>query len=319
LKRNRIAGFITIAVLLLAVGLHGLAQGYPERPVTLMIHVSAGGGTDTGFRILSAVAEKYLGQPIVVVNKPGGSGFVCWEDLIRRAPDGYTISNIATPTLTYGYLDPEMDRKVSLDDFTPLVNHVVDPCVIAVPADSRFSSIQELIAFAKDNPEELAAAMSGVTSDDYMACQLVERATGAKFNNIHFAGAAPALTAAMGNHTDLVFANVSELKTPHENGELRTLVVLADKQTDFLPGVPTFEEALGIPLAMGSARGIVAPANLPQEIADVLIEAFRQAVEDPEHVDRMERVGLPINFMAGDEYKDFLVKQETIVKELMGW
>jgi tripartite-type tricarboxylate transporter receptor subunit TctC len=309
----------TVIVLVLTFCLVGLAQGFPSRPITLMVHVAAGGGTDTGFRILAGVAEKYLGETIVVVNKPGGSGFICWDELRKSKADGYTIGVVATPSLAYGFLDPEMNRDFSLADFTPLVNHVTDPNVVGVPWDSPFENIEDLIEFARENPGELAAAMCGVSSDDYMACQLVERATGAKFNYIHFEGAAPSIAATMGKHTDLVFANLGELKGPHENEEMRVLVVLSERRSEILPEVPTFEEVFGRSLAMGSSRGLVAPANLPQEIADVLIQAFEKAIMDPDHIERMAKVGLEINFMQGKQYETFLYDMEETVRDLMGW
>lgn len=312
-------GVLLLVIVGLLAAFAAMAQGYPTRPITLMVMYPAGGGTDVGARMVASTAEKYLGQTLTVVNKAGAGGFVGWEELIRKKPDGYTIGFINIPGLTYGYLDPSAGRKMSLGDFTPIMNHVYDPGVIAVRADSRFQNIQELLDYARANPEELTATTTGVGSDDHLAIMQVERGTGAKFNVVHFRGFADTLAATLGGHVDVLFANVGEVKVPQQNGELRTLAVLDDKQTDFLPGVPTLEEATGLPVYSGSARGLAGPAGMSKEMVDVLAEAFKKAMEEPEHIEKMAEIGLPLRFMAGEEYQAYLERQEQVVKELMGW
>lgn len=322
--------YMGIAIALLLISLLGCSKStstdkkeskkidYPNRSITLMIAYAAGGGTDVGARILTPYVEKILGQPIVIVNKPGGGGWVCWSELASAKPDGYTIGYINTPNFMTGYLDPSLKNPHKLQDFVPIANHVLDPGAIAVRKDSPFKDVKDIIEAAKKNPGKITVTSTGVGSDDHLAAIQIERITGAKFNVIHSKGFAENLTAVMGGHVDVLFGNLGEVLGPSRAGDIRVLALMDNERAKDLPDVPTLKE-LGINVISYSARGIAAPKGTPKEIIDILAKAFKEGIENPEHIKKMAEVGLPVKYMGPEEYQKFLEEDEKKVKEIMGW
>jgi len=294
---------------------------YPDKPITVTISYSAGGGTDTGARILLPYVEEILGVPVNVVNRPGGGGWVGWTYLLNQEPDGYTIGYINTPNLMTGYLNPEYNRDKSIDDFDLISNHVLDYGAIAVKADDdRFQTIDDLIEYAKKN--DLTATSTGVGSDDHIAALKVNDEVGTKFVAVHGKGAAHGKAGVMGGHIDVLFANVGEATVPHKNGELRVLAVMSPERSEFLPDIPTLEEKGYGKIYSWSARGIAAPKGIDPEKLQVLSDAFAKAMANAEHIKKMNEMGLAVKPLIGDEYYQFLKDDESGVKKvshLMGW
>ncbi|MDK2784690.1 MAG: putative tricarboxylic transport rane protein [Bacillota bacterium] len=294
------------------------AEEYPNRPIQLIVSYAAGGGTDVGARLLTPYLEKKLGQPVTVVNITGGGGWVGWTQLAHAKPDGYTIGYINIPNMIIGYLDPAMKRKENLESFAPIANHVLDYTVFAVRKDSRFKNIDELIDYAKEHPGELSATSTGVGSDEHISLLEIERKTGAKFQMVQTKGFAECLTQVLGGHVDVLLGNVGEVVGPARNGDIRVLAVMSEERSEYLPDVPTLKEK-GIDVISFAARGIAAPAGVPQEIIDKLAEAIQEAIENPEHKKKMEELGLALKYMHGEEYQNFLKAQEQRIRDLMGW
>ncbi|MCG0278744.1 MAG: tripartite tricarboxylate transporter substrate binding protein [Thermanaeromonas sp.] len=311
--------FLGIAALILvSAGCGSKQEKYPTKPINVIVAYAAGGGTDVGARTLLPYVEKILGQQMIVVNKPGGGGWVGWSELAQAKPDGYTIGYINTPNLMTGYLDPNLKNPHNLSSFVPIANHVVDPGAIAVKKDSPFKDIKDIIEAAKKNPGKVSVTSTGVGSDDHLAAIAIERQTGAKFNVIHSKGFADNLTAVLGGHVDVLFGNVGEVYGPFKDGSIRVLAVMTEQRVEEFPDVPTLKE-LGINVVSHSARGLAAPKGTPKEIIDILAKAFKQGIENPEHVEKMKKLGLYVKYMGPEEYKRFLEEEERKVKELMGW
>ncbi|MDK2822830.1 MAG: hypothetical protein PWQ67_646 [Clostridia bacterium] len=296
-------------------------EEYPKKGITVIVSYSAGGGTDTGARILLPHVEKELGVPLTVVNKPGGGGWVGWNELLNAEADGYTIGYINTPNLMTGYLNPAMKRDKTIDDFTLIGNHVLDYGAIAVKADDdRFQTIDDLIEYAKKN--EVTTTSTGMGSDDHIAALKVNDSVGTKFVPVHGKGASHGKAGVLGGHIDVFFANVGEATVPHKNGEMRVLAIMAPERSKFLPDIPTLEEKGYGKIYSWSARGLAAPPGLPQDKLDKLIAAFEKAMDAPEHVKKMEDMGLLVKWMKGEEYKKFLKEDEASVikvRDLLGW
>src|SRR5918992_2688617 len=150
-----------------------LAQVYPAKPVQLMVAYPAGGSTDVAARIVASIAEKHLGQQILILNKGGAGGQVGWTEMTRQKPDGYYIGFINLPALNTVILDPERKAAFGADAFVPIINHVLDPGVIWAKADSPYKTLAELIEGAKKNPGKISAATTGILSDDHLAILMV--------------------------------------------------------------------------------------------------------------------------------------------------
>ncbi|MBI2297109.1 MAG: hypothetical protein HYU76_13985 [Betaproteobacteria bacterium] len=158
-KRNRIVPGLTSALTALLVLVAGpsTAAEFPNKPVRLTVAYPPGGSTDVGARIVAAIAEKQLGQPIVVVNKGGAGGQVGWTELSRQRPDGYSIGFINLPAFNTVILDPERKAAFKADDFVPVINQVLDPGIMWVKSDSPYKSLKDLLAAAKRTPNKISA------------------------------------------------------------------------------------------------------------------------------------------------------------------
>lgn len=276
---------------------------YPARPVNLMVAYPAGGSTDVAARILAAIAEKSFGQSIVVVNKGGAGGQVGWTDLSRQKPDGYNIGFINLPAFNTVILDAERKAIFNADSFTPIINQVLDPGAIWVKADSPLKSLKDLIAAAKEKPSTLRTLTTGVLSDDHLAILMVEEAApGAIFRIVHLEGGAAQMTAILGGHAEVAFDNVGSIVKRVKSGEVRALAVTDTQRSKFLPDVPTTVE-LGFPgIVSSSTRGIAGPKGMPPAVVKKLQDVLGKAMQDPEHIKKLEDAGIAVKVMVGDEY-----------------
>jgi tripartite-type tricarboxylate transporter receptor subunit TctC len=308
-----------LASLALAAAMAG-AQQFPSRPVELMVAYPAGGSTDIGARVVAAVAEKLLGQPIVVVNKGGAGGQVGWTDMARRKPDGYFIGYINLPALNTVILDPERKAIFDADAFVPIINQVLDPGVIWVRADSPYKSLEDLVEAAKKAPNTIRAATTGILSDDHLAILMLEEAApGATFRIVHLVGGAAQLKEIMGGNVDVAFDNVGSIVPRVRSGEIRALAVLDSERSKFLPDVPTTRE-LDYPTVISvSTRGIAGPKGIPAPIVRKLADVLKKAMEDPEHVSKMETVGLAVKIMVGAEYERYYKEAHEKAKKYVEW
>ena len=295
-----------LAGLVLAVPLAVLAQAFPTKPVQLMVAYPAGGSTDIGARIVAAIAEKELGQSIVVLNKGGAGGQVGWTEMSRQKPDGYYIGFVNLPALNTVILDPDRKAAFGIDAFVPVINQVLDPGIIWVKGDSPYKTLKDLIDAVRKNPHKVSAATTGILSDDHLAILMMEEAApGALFRIVHFEGGAPVMTAVMGGHIECAFDNVGSVFRRIRTGEVRALAVMDTQRSRFLPDVPTMPE-LGYPSVISSStRGIAAPKGTPPAVIKRLEQALRKAMDDPEHVKKMDDAGLGLRVMVGEEYAKY--------------
>ncbi|MSO76655.1 MAG: tripartite tricarboxylate transporter substrate binding protein [Alphaproteobacteria bacterium] len=307
LRAGCVALALAVSVVLLPQPSNGQgAEGFPRRQIQLWVAAPAGGPTDVGARIVASIAEKLLGQPMVVVNKPGAGGQVGITEFTRQKADGYNIGFVFLPGVNTIVLDPERKAVFTMDDFTPLINQVLDPGVIWVKADSPYKTLDDLVRAARKEPSKVTACTTGILGDDHLAILMLEEAAKVKFRIVHLEGAAGQLTAILGGHVESAFDNVGSVAKRAKSGEVRILATMDPERSKFVPDVPTTKE-LGYPsVVSNSTRGIVAPKGLPAPIAQKLRAALRQAMEDPEHIRRMEETGLALKLMEGDEYAKYI-------------
>ncbi|HHX50146.1 MAG TPA: tripartite tricarboxylate transporter substrate binding protein [Clostridia bacterium] len=291
---------------------------FPTKPITLIVPYGAGGGTDVTARLLAEPLGKYLGQPVAVINVTGGGGWNGWGQLAHSDPDGYTIGYVNVPNVFAGYLDPEMKREESIDSFRMLANHVTDPGLYAVKPDSKFKTFQDVVDYAKEHPGQVSITAHGHGGDEYLGIKQLERAIGTEFKMIHNDSTAESIAQVLGGHVDILGANVSEVTSLVEHGELVVLGLAYDERSEFLPDVPTLKEQ-GVDAVHFAARGIAVPAGTPDEIVEILSDALQKSVEDQGHIDKCKELGLSLISMKGQEYTDFIKSWETKVKDLMGW
>jgi tripartite-type tricarboxylate transporter receptor subunit TctC len=288
--------------------------------VQLMVAYPPGGSTDVGARIVASIAEKSLGQPMVVINKPGAGGQVGWTELVRQRPDGYYLGYMNLPATNTVILDPERKAIFSEKDFTPIINQVLDPGLIWVRADSPYKTVQDLIDAAKKTPNTIRTATTGILSDDHLAILMTEEAApGAVFRIVHLDGSATQFKEIMAGNIDVAYDNIGSIVPRVRSGEVRGLAVMDDVRSKFLPDVPTMKE-LGFPTVISSStRGIAGPKSMNDAVVAKLRDAFKKAIEDPDHVQKLEAQGLAIKVMVGDDYAKYFAETHLKAKKYTEW
>jgi len=282
------------------------AQDFPTKPVQLMVAYPPGGSTDIGARIVASIAEKAMGQPMVVVNKGGAGGQVGWTELSRQKPDGYYIGFINLPGFNTVILDPERQAIFDTKSFTPIINQVLDPGVVWVAANSPFKTMKDVIDAAKKEPGKVRAATTGILSDDHLAILMVEEAApGSNFRIVHLEGGAAQMKETLGGNIDVSFDNVGSIVKQVQGGQVRALAVMDTQRSKFLPDVPTTVE-LGMPTVISSStRGIAGPKGMDPKLVAKLQDILKKAMEDPDHIKKLDDVGLGIKVMVGAEYQKY--------------
>jgi tripartite-type tricarboxylate transporter receptor subunit TctC len=318
----RLTTCVSVAAILLAAvsGTAQAQQDFPNKPIQMMVAFPAGGSTDIAARIVASIAEKAMGQPIVIVNRGGAGGQIGWTELVRQRPDGYYIGFINLPATNTVILDPERKAIFTEKDFTPIINQVLDPGVIWVKADSPYKNVQDLLDAAKKSPGSLRAATTGILSDDHLAILMTEEvAPGAKFRLVHLDGGAQQFKEIMAGNIDVAFDNVGSIVKRVQSGEVRALAVMDDVRSKFLPDVPTMKE-LGFPTVISSStRGIAGPKGMPAPLVAKLRDVLKKAMEDPDHVKKLEDQGLAIKIMIGDEYDKYFAETHAKAKKYTEW
>ena len=306
------------AALLLAIfSGNAFPQAYPTKPLMMMVAYPAGGATDIGARIVCAIAEKELGQPIVVINKGGAGGQVGFTELARQKPDGYYIGFINLPSLNTMVLDPDFKAAFTMDSFTPIINQVMDPGIVYVSSESPYKEFRDLIADAKKRPGEVKVGVTGILGDDHLALLMLEKAAGVKFRMVVFEGDAPHITAILGAQIDCGFLNVAGQVPKVRGGQLRALAVMEKERVKFFPDVPTLVE-LGYPTMISSStRGIAGPKGMPEAVVKKLQDVFKKAIEDPRHREKMDQTGLTVNVMVGEDYRKYMMDFHEKLKPLV--
>jgi tripartite-type tricarboxylate transporter receptor subunit TctC len=303
----RVKVFISLVTMfMMAVVASAYAADYPTRPITLLVPTGAGGPTDTGARILAAVAEKKMGQPIVVVNKVGAGQQIGNTELVRAKPDGYLIGCLSLPQLNTMILDPERKAVFNLDSFTPIINQVTDPGLIWVKADSPYKTLQDVIDDAKKRPGAVRASTTAILGDDHLAILMLEKAAGVNFRVVHFNSSPEQITATLGGNVDVSFDNIGADNALEKAGKIRGLAVMDPNRSSFMPHVPTTVE-LGYPKVISnSSRGIMGPKGIPEPIVKKLQEVFLEAMKSPEYIEKMNKASLIMRPIVGEEYVKFV-------------
>lgn len=286
---------------------------YPERPITMIVAYSAGGGTDVAARTLAPYIEKYLGGNIAVVDRPGASGVVGFTALSLAKPDGYTIGFINTPSIQAAVI--ENRAHFTMKDFAPIANVVSDPDAFNVRSDSNIKTLKDLIKYAKAHPGEITFGTTGIGSDDQLAALKFQRLTGTTMTHVPYPGNARVRSAILGGHIMLAVENISESIDDVHAGKLRALGQMGEKRWSEAPKVPTFKE-LGYDIFMKSDRGIAAPAGLPDAIKEKLATAIRKAINDPDFRKKAKQQLLPLNYLNPEDYAAMLARETAQLEQL---
>lgn len=290
---------------------------YPEKgkAITMIVIFPAGGNSDIAIRILSPILEKELGVPVEVVNKAGAGGQVGLTELYRSKPDGYTLGLMTLPATINFYLEPGRQAPF-LKEIIPLGLQYCDPFVIAVPKDSPYKDMKDLVDAMKANPGKIKGSAGGILSPADLTCKLLKKAADVNFSVVNFDGAAPAITAMLGGHVDFAVQNIGSFVPQLKSGEVRMLGVADKNESPFLPGVKTME-AQGYNVHMSSSGGIAVPPKTPVEIQKVLEAALQKAINSDEHKKKAEENYMTVRYMNQAELMSYWQEMEAEVKPMI--
>ena len=289
------------------------AGDYPNRPIELVVPFGAGGGTDVLARAYAEAARKYLSQPITVMNKPGASGAIGWNDVVTSKPDGYKLAVITVELTTLPHMGL---AKFTYEDFVPIARMNADPAAITVQTSAPWNTIDEFIAASRKAPGQMKVGNAGNGSIWHLASAALEEKTGVQFNPIPFQGAAPAVLALMGGHIDAVAVSPAEVTTYVQSGKLKTLAVMADQRVKGFENVPTLKER-GIDLSIGTWRGLGAPRGTPPEIIAILKNVTAKVMTEPVMKDTMDKQNMGVSWADEAQFRAAMARDNVYFKQLM--
>ncbi|MCR5536780.1 MAG: tripartite tricarboxylate transporter substrate binding protein [Succinivibrio sp.] len=307
-----------LSKLLCAIAVGGFmfqaAAWEPSSEVKVIVAYKAGSGTDTGARVLSSMAEKFIGQPLVINNLPGADGKIGWTALIKAKPDGQTIGFINLPTFTT--LATLNNAPFSVKDVIPVCNHLTETSVVVVNADSPYKTLKDLVAAAVKDPN-LRCSTNGVKASNHTAAQLLAKSADFKYKAIPYGGTADQLLALRQKEVNFSCAKVADVAPliKGDKPELRVLGVFSEERLKNLPDVPTLKELGYYDKWYGSARGLVLPAGTPDDVVKFYVDTFKKVMSDKAVQEAHEKAGLELDFMDNVAFGELISKQEKFCKE----
>jgi tripartite-type tricarboxylate transporter receptor subunit TctC len=311
---NKILGPI-FAALTGLMPVTALTQGYPTRPITVVVPFPAGGPSDVVARIIAQHMSGTLGQQVVIENVGGAGGTIGSARVASAKPDGYTLlagsmgSHVAAPVLTPGI------KYNSARDFDPVGFTAGSPAVIVARKDFPAKTLKEFIAYLKKNPGSVKQAHGGIGASSHMACLLFNTTAGVKPLSVAYRGTGPAMNDIVGGHVDFFCEQAVSVSGQISSGTVIAYAVAADQRLAKLPGVPTTKEA-GLAYQMNIWAGVFAPKGTPKAAIDTLAGALDKALDDPAVIKRISDLGGSIPAKADRSPKRFA---RFVAEEIASW
>lgn len=290
--KRRHAG-LAMATLVLSMSGFALAQGFPDKPIKLVVPYPPGASTDNVGRLIGQKISAALGQPVVVDNRAGASGNI-GSDVVAKSPaDGYTILLGTDATHAANVHMTATPPFQPLRDFTPLALAAMNPIALVVHPSVPANNLTELIAYVRANPTRAGYGSSGTGSPHHLAGELLKSRTGAPFVHVPYRGGGPALTDLMGNQIPMLFASVITVLPHVQSGKVRAIAVTSGTRYEGLPNVPTMGETLA-GFEMPSWLAFYGPANMPAPATRRLSDEIVKALRDPEIKAKLSASGMVV-------------------------
>ena len=317
-SRRQLLGWGLGGALLASAGLPARAaspSAWPERPITLIVPWPAGGQTDLTLRILAEEAEKTLGQPVIIVNKPGAAGTQVAPSLKMAEPDGYTIGQVPITVYRHALMNTVAWDPVT--DLSPILQVSGVSFGVLVPASSAWHTWPELVDWAKKHPGELILGSTGVGTTAHLATEELLRQHGVNYVHVPYKGTADQMLAIASGQI-MAGVNSTGFAPWVDQGKMRILALFSAERSPRWPKVPTMRE-LGYPNAVyTSPWGLAAPRGTPPEVIAKLHDAFRQAVFSPRHREALARFDQSIDYLNTADYRASVLQTVTRERQLLG-
>jgi tripartite-type tricarboxylate transporter receptor subunit TctC len=302
MKRATLSRAFRAAVLALACfgAIPAGAQGYPSKPIRLVVGFAPGGAADTVARALGEPLSRALGQPVVIENRAGAGSSIAAENVARSAPDGYSVLIASPASISVNpAINPKLGYKPA--DLTPITKVSSSPLLIVVNPATGITSVKELVAAARKAPGSLNYGTSGVGSAPHFGAALFAQVTGISMVHVPFKGGSPAVVSLVAGDTQVSFATPPSVLPMVKAGRLRALAVTSTERSSLMPEVPGMAEA-GVPeFSIAFWYGMFVPAGTPPEIVRKLFDALTVAAQRPEVKATLAREGTEVALSASPE------------------
>jgi tripartite-type tricarboxylate transporter receptor subunit TctC len=286
---------------------------YPSRPITFITPYQPGSGMDLAGRMLAKQAEKYLGQPILTVNKPGATFTIGTAAIASSKPDGYTIGMPGSPAL----FTASQIEKVSfhtLKDFTWIMQVGYSTLGVTVKSDSPFKDFKDIIDYARQNPKKLTNGGGGIGGFGHILAEKVERKEGVKITYRPFTGGPDTEKALLGGQIHVMTGDVNYKLL--EAGQTRLLALLAENRSVHYPQTPILKD-LGYDFPLPTVLPVAGPKGMPEGIAKKLEEAFTKAMKDPEVIDGMRNLRYTVVYRNSTELEAYVAQSYEAYTKLL--
>lgn len=290
---------------LAAAGFSGTAFAYPDRPVTIVVPFGPGGPSDTGVRILQVYFKQVTGKELIILNKPGAGGAVGWSQINTLTPDGHALMMTQTPNvIIQPIVNAPMPYQTS--DINDVFVYGFLPEVLAVARDSRFRTVDDIVAAAKANPEKLTVGGTHYGTPNHITYVLFSRASGTKMFYVPYKDTSGSNAALMGGQLELNFTWVTSAHSLRD--KIRAIAIAGDKRVPMFPHVPTLKE-LGYDVVGGSWWAIGVPRDVNDEMRRKISDVFTRVVADKDYQAKMAEVGYTPLSIGYPESKEFFAQQ----------
>jgi tripartite-type tricarboxylate transporter receptor subunit TctC len=308
-----------LAALLATAALAAHAQGYPAKPIRIIVPFAPGGNVDITARLVAPGLQDALGQPVVVENKPGAGGTIGADQVAKATPDGYTLLMGSNSTFSVAPSLYPKNPYSPLKDFAPVVSIASAPFVLVTSSAAPSKDAAQLVARAKSDPGKLTMSSAGTGSSNHLVGELFQEISGAKFTHVPYKGSGQALTDLMGGQVDLHFDQLTSAAGHVKSGKLRALLVTSPTRVAMMPEVPTAREAGYPTFEATNVTGLIAPAGTPTDVIQKLNAATNKVLADAAIKEKFAAIGATTTGGAPEDFAKYiredLAKWTRIVKD----
>lgn len=308
---------LTIVFLLSTSGCSvNLSNSFPQKPVTLIVPAGTDGGGDMQARALEKIVGKYLGGPLVVLNKPGNAGIIGLNKIKDSPHDGYFIGLSTTNMLLHSIYHEQ--KLPYIDTFEPIAQITSTPFILVVDIKSPWHDVASLIACAKKYPKEIRYGHGGIGSSSYTVSELFAKSTGTVFKQAAFHSGNQIANALPDNYIQFAFLNPAVAKERIEKGTLRAIAVTSEKRmtNPLFKDLPTLKES-GVDVSFNAWKGIVVPKDLPLETKRILEYSLKQAIADPSFKTDMQSIGLEVQYLNSEQSQQKWAEETKLLKKTL--
>lgn len=286
-------------------------QGWPTRPITIVVSFGAGGTADILARMIGDELSTALGQPVVIENRPGAGGNLGASAVARAAPDGYTLLMSGSPTHSVG---PHLFKNLTYDpmkDVPPVAMIAMAPNLLVVNSELPVKSVKELVQLARDKPGQITFSSAGIATSGYLAAEMMKKSAKLDMAHVPYKSGPEAVTGVLAGNVSFIFFTVPALLPQVEAGKLRALAITGADRSSLVPNVPTVREAGFSDYEVQAWFALFAPKGTPEPVVQRLATEIEKILKRPDIREKMAKLGAEPRFMNSKQVTDFVTVESA--------